>query len=74
MDSPRKLRAQETTAFNTLLMGIFINSPLIDNRLLNGITKEDLYMQYGQPFYDGLLTFGRLSGAEQIYLIHYLQR
>ena len=64
---------RQTTTFKTLLTGIFLNSPMIDNRMLVGVSEESTYYRYGPRFRNGLTTFGNLSSAEQIYLIHHLQ-
>ena len=66
-------RARQATAFQTLLTGIFINSPLIDNQHLVGISETQIIQQYGLRFQQSLSTFSQLSSAEQIYLVHHLQ-
>ena len=67
-------RVRQNTSFRTLLTGIFLNSPMIDQRLLSGVSEESTYNRYGPRFRHGLTIFAGLSSAEQIFLIHHLQR
>lgn len=74
MKIPDIERVRQTTTFRTLLTGIFLSSPMIDQRLLSGVSEESTYNRYGPDFRRGLTTFANLSSAEQIFLIHHLQR
>ena len=60
--------------FTTLLMWIFLNNPIIDIQSLGTISQEAVIRRYGVSFQNGLHTFGRLSDAEQVYLINHLQK
>ena len=60
--------------FTTLLMGIFVNNPLMDIQSLRNVSPETVMNRYGTSFQNGLDTFGRLSNAEQVYLINHLQK
>ena len=61
-------------SFTTLLMGLFFHNPYIDIRHLPNVTQEAIQTRYGINFQHGLVTFSQLSGAEQAYLLHYLQK
>ena len=67
-------RARQMTAFRMLVMGIFANHPTVSQSNLVGVSEEDLSNRYGPEFRRGLTTFYHLSSAEQVYLIHHLQR
>ena len=73
IELPNIERVRQTTTFKTLLTGIFLNSPMIDSRMLVGVSEESAHYRYGPRFRNGLTTFGTLSSAEQIFLIHHLQ-
>ena len=68
-----KPNPEQTTAFTTLLLGVFLNSPLIGTRGLHGITEKQIYTRYGAPFLNGLQTFSGLTTLEQVHLVHKLQ-
>ena len=66
--------AQQTTAFTTLLVGVFLNSPLISTQGLASITEKAIYTKYGRPFLTSLQTFSELTTLEQMHMMHKLQR
>ena len=66
--------AIEITAFTSLLMGVFLNSPLITSQDLTNFSVSQIFNQYGQPFLNALSQFGSLTAIEQFDIIHSLQR
>ena len=64
----------ESTAFTSLLMGIFLNSPLITSHDLRGLRENDIYSYYGAPFLQSLHFFGEKTTLQQIQTLHLLQR
>ena len=67
-------RSASQEAFTTLSMGLFVNNPLIDLRYLRNINENDVLSRYGSDLHAGLVTFSRLSEAEQGFLVLHLQR
>ena len=72
-ESPDQISRQKT-AFTSLLMGIFVNSPIFNCHDLHGVSEVSIYRRYGDPFRLALETYSGLSTAEQVFLIHELQR
>ena len=67
--------SNRTTAFTSLLMGVFMNNPYITSVTgLSNMTEEEAYRRYGSPFIHSLEVFGTYSTLEQIYVINSLQR
>ena len=65
---------QQTTAFTTILLGVFLNSPLIGSHGLAQVTEKAIYIKYGQPFLDSLQIFSELTTLNQVQMVHQLQR
>ena len=61
-------------AFHSLVMGVFIHNPCFQMEKLGNLSEINIYSRYGDAFQSGLTTFGRLSPAEQVYLIQHLQK
>ena len=66
--------ALQNTAFTSLLMGVFLNSPLISSHDLSGLSGSRIFHKYGKPFLEALDKFGQLNALEQFDVIHTLQR
>ena len=67
--------SSRTTAFTSLLMGVFINnSQIISLSGLSSLTEQEAYHRYGPPFIRSLEIFSTYSALEQIYVINCLQR
>ena len=64
----------QNTAFTSLLMGVFLNSPLIPPEALAGLSKPDLFSRYGTTFRQSLEVFARYDTSEQVHIIHILQK
>ena len=77
MTSPKHVispSALQNTSFTSLLMGVFLNSPLITSEHLSGFSSSRIFLKYGDPFLVALDQFGRLNALEQFDIIHNLQR
>ena len=72
MFSPYTPRQQ--TAFTSLLVGVFLNSPLLPQDSLPGITETAIAAYYGQPFLDSLDNFSGQSTLIQLNILHELQK
>ena len=69
------LDSKQTTAFTSLLMGLFLNnSSIISISGLSNVTEKEIYRRYGQPLLKALDVFGDYSTPEQVYVINSLQR
>ena len=66
--------ALQNTAFTSILMGVFLNSPLISSKDLTGFSGSYVFHRYGQPFLTALETFSGLNTLAQFEIIHSLQR
>lgn len=64
----------QNTAFTSLLMGVFLNSPLIPIEDLSGLSKPGLFSRYGKSFRRSLEIFGQYDTFEQVRIIHLLQK
>ena len=64
----------QRTAFTSLVLGVFLNSPLVNPDLFRGITESAIYLKYGSKFQQALTRFGQLSSIQQISIIHKIQR
>ena len=70
-----KTNPNQTTAFTSLLMGIFLNNPSITEISgLSSVTLDSVYNRYGLPFLESLQVFSEYSTLEQVYLIHRLRQ
>ena len=66
---------KRTTAFTSLLMGVFIHNNYITSISgLSNITEKEAYYRYGTPFIRSLDIFSEYSTLEQVYVIDRLQR
>ena len=76
IDSNRRndLSDIQNTAFTSLLMGVFLNSPLIPPEALAGLSKPNLFSRYGTAFRQSLEVFARYDTFEQVHIIHILQK
>ena len=74
MNSRDGITSDQKASFTTLFVGIFLHSPLIPTEALHGITENSILQRYGPSFPKSLNTFGRLSAAEQTFLVHHLQQ
>ena len=66
--------SSQTTAFTTLVMGVFLNSPLITSDHLLGLSESEIYSKYGIRLLNSLTRFSELNTLEQIQTLHLLQR
>ena len=73
MNSKNGIDPRQKHAFTTLFVGIFVESPLVNTQKL-GVSEASVFKRYGETFEDGLTTFGRLSVAEQMFLVKHLQK
>ena len=69
-----KRNSNQTTAFTSLVMGVFLNSPLISNEDLRGLNEEIIYLKYGPVFLTSLQNFSELNTLSQLQILHHLQR
>ena len=74
MNSRDGINPDQKSSFTTLFVGIFLHSPLIKAKDISGISESSILQRYGSSFQRGLTTFGRLSVAEQTFLVHHLQQ
>ena len=65
---------RQQTAFTSLLVGVFLNSPLLPNDGLPGITETAIAAYYGQPFLESLDHYSGQSTMVQINILHELQK
>ena len=67
--------SSRTTAFTSLLMGVFMhNSRITSITGLSNVTEEAAYRRYGPAFVRSLEVFSTYSTLEQICVINSLQR
>ena len=67
--------SSRTTAFTSLLMGVFMhNNQIISITGLSNVTEAEAYKRYGSPFIRSLEVFSTYSTLEQVYVIQSLQR
>ena len=72
---PCKKRADiEQTAFTSLLVGVFLNSPLVTSQHLRGIREDDIFQIYGESFRHSLLQYSSQTTPRQIQTMHQLQK
>ena len=64
----------QNTAFTSLLMGIFLNSPMISPEDLVGLSKPNVFKKYGTSFRQSLQVFASYDTIEQVHIIHILQK
>ena len=64
----------QNTAFTSLLMGVFLNSPMISPEDLVGLSKPGIFNQYGTSFRQSLQVFASYDTVEQVHIIHILQK
>ena len=64
----------QQTAFTSILVGVFLNSPLLPNDGLPGFTETAIATYYGQPFLDALDFYSNLPTMSQIGIMHKLQK
>ena len=64
----------QTTAFTSLVIGVFLNSPLIPAESLHGINESEIYSKYGEQFLSSLRNYSELNTLEQMQVLHLLQR
>ena len=67
-------RANETTAFTSLLVGVFLNSPMITSNHLRGLRSDDIFSYYGDRFRSSLRQYSNEDTLYQIRTMHQLQR
>ena len=65
---------RQQTAFTTLLIGVFLNNPLLSQDGLPGFTETAISSYYGQPFLDSLTVFSGQSTLKQLGILHQLQQ
>ena len=63
-----------STAFTSLVVGVFLNSPLISVENLRGLNESEIYSKYGDSFLISLQRYSELNTLEQIQILHLLQR
>ena len=69
------LDSKQTTAFTSLLLGVFINNNSIRSMSgLTNVTEKAVLQRYGQPFIDALDAFSNYSTLEQVFVVKTLQR
>ena len=66
--------ALQNTAFTSILMGVFLNSPLISTYDLSGLSGSAIFARYGSPLLQTLEDFSGLNTLDQFEIIHSLQR
>ena len=66
--------ALQNTAFTSILMGVFLNSPLISSYDLTGLSGSTIFARYGSPFLQTLEEFSGLNTLAQFEIIHSLQK
>lgn len=64
----------ENTAFTSLLVGVFLNSPLITSDHMKELYNINMQEQYGRSFQQSLNVFSQKRPVDQIYFLHKLQR
>ena len=64
----------QTTAFTSILVGVFLNDHTINISGLSEITESLVYHRYGPPLLQSLQVFSEYSALEQVYVIHCLKR
>ena len=70
-----KPNPKRTTAFTSLLMGVFIHNNLISSISgLSNLTETEAYRRYGTPFLRSLDIFSEYGTLEQVYVIDRLER
>ena len=70
----KHLSAQQQTAFTTILMGIFLNSPIISGDFLFGLNEDDIYSKYGDTLLYSLHAFSENPTLKQLQILHNIQR
>ena len=73
-NGPLAPNALQNTAFTSILMGVFLNSPLISSYDLSGLSGSVIFQRYGQPFLNALEDFSGLNTLAQFEIIHSLQK
>ena len=71
---PTKRSSSQTTAFTSIVVGVFLNSPNIPLEYLKGINEDEIYRKYGHPFLTSLQRYSDLHTLEQLQILHILQR
>ena len=64
----------ENTAFTSLLVGVFLNSPMITSKDIRSLRELNVEQQYGRSFQYSLNLFSQRRPIEQIHLLHQIQR
>ena len=70
----RSRTSLEQTAFTSLLVGVFLNSPLVTHQHLRGIRDDDIFQIYGEHFRRSLLQYSNQTTTNQIRTMHQLQK
>ena len=64
----------ENTAFTSLLVGVFLNSPLVTRHHIQEIRDQQPIQQYGKQFQYSLNAFSQQRPMNQLQILHQLQR
>ena len=65
---------RQQTAFTSLLIGVFLNGPILPKDGLPSLLESSVAEYYGRPFLDSLDYFSGQSTLVQINILHNLQR
>ena len=64
----------ENTAFTSLLVGVFLNSPMISKQDIQEIQNQQPLEYYGNRFQYSLNAFSQQRPMKQLQILHSLQR
>ena len=71
---PSPYNSRQQTAFTSLLVGVFLNSPIFPKDGLPRLVETSVFAYYGQPFLDALDQYSTQSTMRQIDILHKLQQ
>ena len=69
-----RVNPSRSTAFTSLVVGIFLNHSLVNPEIFPTITEDTFYERYGESFEEALAAFDRLSSSQQLFLLYQVQR
>ena len=64
----------ENTAFTSLLVGVFLNSPMLTDQHIQSIRTHNPLDRYGVRFQYSLNAFSQERPMKQLQIMHNLQR
>ena len=71
---PVPISYAENTAFTSILVGVFLNSPLIDSQHLEALRNLNIGQKYGNSFQHSLNLYSQKRPMEQVGILHKIQR